>query len=415
MTPPRILFIDFAPTPGGSVQSLLLILRNLPADCAQPLALFSPAVANLPAVQALGMPVFSFDAGQGTAIPFRSGTAQVRQSNTADRLRQARWLGKMWRAGSMARRLWFRTRRTAAFIADLIEREQIDLVHLNDALPLAEPGILAAWRKRRPSIVVVRSFTPLDAFHGLISRLPAAGVFTSQPLQLDQQAQGARFRRQRVIANAVDLAAFEGVPDRSGLRREFGLAADVRVLAVVGRIMQRKGLDHFIRAVQRVAETEKNVAGLIIGGEDQAEPGLQDELGALAARLGLADKIVFAGFRADIPRLLLASDLLCFVPAQPEPFGRTVIEAMAAGLPVIGARSGAIPDILVEGKTGLLVPPADPGAQTAAILRLLADPAAAAQMGAAARARAAELYGIEQQVAALCALYAQTLGLEISG
>lgn len=407
----RILYIDFAPEPGGSIQSLLLLLRHLPRQDYEPLVLLAPAVARLPAWAELDLPVFSYDAGQGTAIPFRAGTRQVRVSATAARVRDHPWLGPIWQSGSIGRRLWYRTRHTARFIAEIIDQQRIDLVHLNDALPLAEPGILAAWRRHRPSIVTVRSFTPLDPFHRLLSRLPAVGVFTSAALRQDQHRQGARFRRERIIANAIDLSQYAPPSDlaalRAEVRAELGLSPTARIAIVVGRIMRRKGVDAFIQAIAAARSNHPDLIGLIVGPVDRLETGLDDDLRKLAQDSGIADRIHFAGYRADIPRLLLASDLLCFVPTDPEPFGRTLIEGMAAGLPVIGARNGAIPDILIEGETGLLVPPAAPPALAAALHTLLADPASAQSMGQAGRCRAAAHFSIARQIADLCALYAE--------
>ena len=291
----------------------------------------------------------------------------MRQSAAAARIRQHRWGGQPWRWGSVARRLWLRTRHTAGFIADLIHRQDIDLVHLNDALPLAEPGILAAWRCRRPSVVAIRSFTPIDDFHRLISRLPAAAVFTSRSLQEQQRVAGARFRREVVIPNAVDLSAYAQSPDRVGVRAEFGLPPDARIAVVVGRIMRRKGIDHFVRALARATVEFPTLHGLVIGEVERGQEGVDAELRDIAASLGISDHLHFTGYRDDIPRLLQASDLLSFVPSTPEPFGRTLIEAMAAGLPVIGAGSGAIPDIVVDGMTGLLIPPGDALAQANAM------------------------------------------------
>ena len=413
MTPPRILYVDFAPSPGGSIQSLLHILRHLPRQRYHPTVLLSPTVASLPAVRALELPIFSYDAGQGASITFGATTQQIRQSSTAGWLREHRWLGRPWRWGSAGRRLWLRTRHTAAFIASVIEDQKVDLVHLNDAIPLAEPGILAAYRRRRPSIVTVRSYHQLDDVHRLISRLPAAGILISSAVQQDQHAQGVHFRRERIIANAIDLTQFEQPASRLEVRNEFGIKADARIAVVVGRIMRRKGLDIFIQAMAQVVQQHPETHGLIVGDDDIAEGDLTEELQALAEHLGIADHIHFTGHRTDIPRLLLASDLLCFAPTQAEPFGRTLIEGMAAGLPVIGAHSGAIPDIIVAGETGLLVPPGDADAQADAIIQLFAHPEQARAMGAAGKRLAAAKYSIEYQITQLTDLYDEILSASV--
>lgn len=402
---PRLLFVDFAPAPGGSVQSLLLFLQHVPRHRYEPLVVLSPTVAALPAVRALGLSVFSYDAGQGTAVPFRAATGQVRASAAAGRVRASRGLGSLWRWGSSGRRLWYRTRPTTAFVAQLITEQRIDLVHLNDALPLAEPGILAAWRRRRPSIVTVRSFTPLDAIHRRLSRLPAAGVFTSEVLRQDQHRQGARFRREEVISNAIDPAPYAQPPDPAGVRAEFNLPAQAYIAVVAGRLMRRKGLDVFVQALAQLRPAHPDLYGLIAGEVDPQEAGLKEELLRMAENLGIAGQIRFTGYRDDVPRLLQASDLLCFVPTVPEPFGRTLIEAMAAGLPVIGSNTGGIPDVIREGETGLIVPASDPSALARAIQRLLMEPTLAQALGQAGRLCVGRQYSIAGQVDQLTALY----------
>ncbi len=398
----RVLYVDFAPEAGGSIQSLLLLLRHIDRERFDPILLLSPAVAQLPAFDTLGLPIFSYDAGQGTPIPHRRPKRRMPdpgfQSERGRRATFRQWV-------SVGRRLWLRTRHTAAFVARLITSQEIDLVHLNDALPLAEPGILASWRCHCPSLVTVRSFTPLDPFHRLLSRLPAAGIMTSTALRDDQLRQGARFRRLSILPNAIDLAPYAAPSDRAGVRAELGLPPDARMAVVAGRLMRRKGLDIFIQALAQVAPDHPDLYGLIIGQPDFLEPDIQTELLGLAEVTGVAHRLRFTGFRDDVPRLLLASDLLSFVPTEPEPFGRTAIEAMAAGLPVIAAATGALPEIVADNETGLLVPPADPSALAAALRRLLSNPGLAAAMSQTGRARAAERFGIEQQVASLAAIY----------
>jgi glycosyltransferase involved in cell wall biosynthesis len=409
-TPPRILFVDFAPQPGGSIHSLVLLLRHLPRQTLTPYVLLAPTVARLPVWSGLDLPIVAYDAGQGrpaAAQPAGTLTRRLRHGRLAALSRGHPLLGPVWQMGSIVRRLWTRTRPTAAFIARLIEREGIDLLHLNDALPLAEPGLIAARWKRRPAVVVARSFAVLDPCHRLLSRLATAGVFTSAVLQADHRRQGARFPRERIIPNAVDLTAYEQVPDREGVRRELGLPPSAHLAVVVGRLMRRKGLHTFIRALAGVAPAWPSLYGLLVGDTDPLENELPAELQALAQSLGVADRVRFTGYRADVPRLLAAADFLCFVPSEPEPFGRTVIEGMAAGLPVIVAANGALPELV--GGAGLVVPPDDAEALATALAGLLADPARAQALGAAGRRRARAEFGIARQVAALTALYAECL------
>ena len=109
--------------------------------------------------------------------------------------------------------------------------------------------------------------------------------------------------------------------------------------------------------------------------------------------LGLNARFKFLGFRRDAPRIVQAFDVIA-VPSHVEPLGNATLEAMAAGRPVIGSRVGGIPEMVVEGETGLLVPPSDPAALADATARLVRDPALRSQMASAARQRALETFGM---------------------
>jgi glycosyltransferase involved in cell wall biosynthesis len=117
----------------------------------------------------------------------------------------------------------------------------------------------------------------------------------------------------------------------------------------------------------------------------------------------------FLGHRDDVPEILAALDVLVHVPSAPEPFGRVVAEAMAVGKPVVAARAGGLPEIVEHEVTGLLVPPGDPSACAAAVLRLLADPALRARLGTAGRRRAEERFDPAAHAERVVAAYREVL------
>ena len=129
-------------------------------------------------------------------------------------------------------------------------------------------------------------------------------------------------------------------------------------------------------------------------GEGEAEhEKYKQELRQIVEKLGLAQDVIFTGFRRDIPELLAAFDVLV-LPSLEEAFGRVVIEAMACAKPVVATRGGGLPEIIRDKETGLLVPVKDPQAIAGAVLQLLADKALARQMGLSGRKRAEEMFDI---------------------
>src|SRR4029077_5123381 len=134
-----------------------------------------------------------------------------------------------------------------------------------------------------------------------------------------------------------------------------------------------------------------------------------DRLRHLAHELDIAGCVTFLGNCSDIPSVLSALDVLVHCPTAPEPFGRVLAEAMAAGRPVVAARCGGIPEVVIDGVTGFLVPPVDVGAFTVAVVRLLEDPELCRRLGDAGRRRAEARFGIGAHAASVLEVYRAVL------
>ncbi len=106
------------------------------------------------------------------------------------------------------------------------------------------------------------------------------------------------------------------------------------------------------------------------------------DLKVLCSDLGLQEKVIFTGFRDDIPDIIAALDVVLHTSSQPEPFGRVLIEAMAMGKPVVATNLGGVPEVVKDGETGLLVPPKEPDALAEASIKLLKDKQFASWLGA---------------------------------
>ena len=171
------------------------------------------------------------------------------------------------------------------------------------------------------------------------------------------------------------------------------------VVAAVGRLVPEKGFDVFVHALARLPA----VTGVLIG--DGPERG---SLEALASELGVGDRLRILGWQQS-PRALLADVDVVVAPSRFEGFGLSIVEAMLAERPVVGARAGAIPELVADGETGMLVPGDDPVALAAAIARLVDDPELRRRMGERGRAVALERYRPDAVARMFEALYDEVL------
>lgn len=208
-----------------------------------------------------------------------------------------------------------------------------------------------------------------------------------------------------VIYNAVPSDAPGSVEDAgpaAGLAGPGGELAGPNGCAVVltlARLEEQKGLGYLLDAAARVPNVR-----FVIAGEGRERPSLERQ----AARLGLEDRVVFLGFRADPAALLRTCDLFV-LPSLFEGLPLSILEAMAARKPVIASRIAGNDEAVVHGETGLLVPPADPGALADAIRRLLVDRGLAQRLAAAGQERVRREFSTESMVNRVSALYDEVL------
>ncbi|MGC9320166.1 MAG: glycosyltransferase [Armatimonadota bacterium] len=207
-----------------------------------------------------------------------------------------------------------------------------------------------------------------------------------------------------VIWPSIDPDRFRPGDARSRhlVRRELRLPRDAVVVGSVMRLAPQKDPETLIRAAALVAPFRPHVHWLIVGGGP-----LEHRVRERVDRLNLADRVRLVGPRRDVPRLLRACDLFAMSSAW-EPFGIASLEASAMGLPVVGTRVNGAPEAVIDGETGLLVPPGRYAALAAAVTRLADDPALLRRMGEAGRRHALQ-FTHERFVGAVEALYERLL------
>ncbi len=208
-------------------------------------------------------------------------------------------------------------------------------------------------------------------------------------------------RKVRLIYNGIHIERCDRPEMRDAVRSELGAGPADPVILMVGELTARKNHIHLIRQLPRLRESFPTLRTWIVG-----EGPERESLVAEAEALGVGEAVRLLGFRDDVPALMAGSDMLVH-PALMEGFGYVLVEAMAAGRPVVAAATSNIPEIIPDGETGYLVDAQDGEALRDRVSRIISDPAHAAALGEAGRRRARELYSFERMLDELEAYFGE--------
>ncbi len=273
-----------------------------------------------------------------------------------------------------------------------LRRHRIDILHAHLFDP-AIVGLSAAVAAGTPGRVLTRHHSDyhtrinkrwhvrLDRYcTALAQRVIPVSEETARVMRDEEHAPPGKLR---VILNGVDFARITvpSADDIASLRRELDIPAGATVLGLVGRLHPEKGQEHFFRALPKL-QASAGPLHVMLAGRGPAEEAYR----RMVADMGLQN-VRFLGFRPDVGRVMAASDIVV-LPSVAEAFGLVLVEAMRVGAPVVATRVGGIPEIVQDGRSGLLVPPASPDALADAILRVLREPQLRATLIEGGRARA---------------------------
>lgn len=309
-----------------------------------------------------------------------------------DRRRPLDWLRSVWQVVSAARRIG------AA------------LIHAND-VPSHQPGGYAARLLGIPAITHVRFPDKREGFSWFLRSGFDRALFVSEYLRADALAASPQLfaGKSDVLYDGVAAPPLPSDEQRTALRRSLGLPDQEVVIALTGQVAEVKGIWDFVDAAAVLCKATHAVRFVVLGDDLKGHGALRQAMEDRVAALGLSDRFAFLGFRPDAPRLIPAFDIVA-VPSHVEPLGNATLEAMAAGRPVVGSRVGGIPEMVVEGETGLLVPPRDPLSLATALGRLAESPQLRDTFGRAARVRAESHFGLRLHGERLQRIYDTMVG-----
>jgi glycosyltransferase involved in cell wall biosynthesis len=260
-------------------------------------------------------------------------------------------------------------------VARILRAERIDVIHTHNTQPFVD-GTLAALLSGVRTIVHTdharqfpdkRRYMLAERAMSLFAyRVVGVSDHTSANLEKYEKIPRAKIE---TIPNGIDGSAFDIPVDRVARRRELGIPADAMVLGIAARLSPPKGVTYLLKALPEVVRRLPNVV-LVVAGDGPLEQGLKAE----SESLTLGSHVKFVGPRADMPELLKLFDLYV-LPSISEGLPMVLLEAMAAGCPIVSTRVGGVPSAIESGVNGLLVPPQDPASLARAIVLALGDEA----------------------------------------
>jgi glycosyltransferase involved in cell wall biosynthesis len=382
-----ILFIDHTSELGGAERSMLDLLSQLDRSC------FTPIVATSAGplcdrLKAMGIEVWPLHLEARTLTLSREDW------------RKSPWLF-LWRARGIFQEI--------VRLARLARARPINFIHTN-TLKAHVLGTFIAKLAGKPLIWHMRDLPSSrgDArpLLSLLFRFARPGIIAiSQAVADDLPA--LMHARTRVVHNGIDLALF----DQRAAQLAENLPLPVGngpLIGTLSHLIPWKGQDVFLRAAARLADRHPDWRFLIVGDAIFQFQGERGRLQALAVTLGIADRVAFAGHREDAPALLKQLDLFV-LPSLYEPFGRVLIEAMGAELPVVASMAGGVPEIVSPDETGVLVEPGNAEALASAIEETLLDRERARQMGLAGRKRVEACFSLQATLTQVVAAYGALL------
>jgi glycosyltransferase involved in cell wall biosynthesis len=379
MATKRILFIDHTATMGGGEIALLNLIKHMDR------ARFTPIVLLF---------------AEGPLAELLRPEAEVHVMALGERIAKAKkdslGVGSFLRIGDALRIAGFAVR-----ISRFVAEQRIDLVHTN-SLKADIIGGIAARLAFRPLVWHVRDRIDADylprsiawTFRKLARVIPSHVIANSEATM---RTLHLRRDLSTAVPSGVDLGKMSVIHDGTLANAAEHLAecAEVR-FGLIGRISPWKGQHIFLKAAALLHKENPTARFYIIGAALFGEVEYEAEIRRLAEELGLAGVVEFMGFRTDVKDVIRGLDVVVHASTTGEPFGQVIIEGMAAGKPVIATNGGGVPEIVVDGVTGMLVEMGDVEGMAGAMRWMMGNRTASVEMGRMGRERVLDGFTVEK-------------------
>ncbi len=286
-------------------------------------------------------------------------------------------------------------------------RQGIALIHHNNGFDL---GAIILARLLRVPLVAYQRGPEWDSptvrrLAPRVSRYIANSAATRE----DLLSLGIPASRVSIIYPPLDLGVFDHRQPPALSRSAFGLDAVTPCFGIIGMLLPWKGHAVFLRAARRILDRFPHARAIIVGGPPAGGESYEAELKALARELGIADRVIFMGFRDDVAEIIKLLDVVVHASISPEPFGRVIVEAMAMRRPVVASRAGGPLEIIEDNRNGFLVLPGDDEALASRVIALLEDPRLAARIAEAAQQDVVRRFSAENHAGDVQELYETVL------
>lgn len=284
-----------------------------------------------------------------------------------------------------------------------LRERKIDVLHVHWSSDIVVPGY-AALREHVPVRIMSRHM-PYPFKSRVGSWLYSRFLYTrltpvSNSVRETLIKAGVPDRKIEVIHHGTDVEAFARITEeRKEMRASLGIPEDSVAVGIVGRIAPEKGHAILLEAFQKIHVRYPLFLVVVGNGPDE------ELIRTRAAEMGLADKVLFTGFRDDVNNILNALDIVTVPSTWNEPCSAVVQQGMAVSKPIIGTRAGGTPEMVIDDETGFLVPPSDPDALADALARLAGDAFLRKRLGTAGKERVEELFSLRVMTDKIEALY----------
>lgn len=284
-----------------------------------------------------------------------------------------------------------------------LREKKPDVVHIHWSLDMVVPGFAAKFAG--VPVRILSRHMPYPFKNRIGTALYSRVLFTRIVTVSDSVRQtllrcGVADSKIEVIHHGTDVGAFaRTTEDRRTLRAALGIPEDSVAVGIIGRIAPEKGHAVLLAALEKVHARYPLHLVIVGNGPDEAL------IRSRAAQMGLADKVLFTGFRDDVNNVINALDVVTVPSTWNEPCSAVVQQGMALSKPVIGTRAGGTPEMVLDDETGFLVPPSDPDALADALARLAGDAFLRKRLGAAGRERVEQLFSLRVMTDKIEALY----------